>query len=204
MSSTRKSTPINRLFRTGLAVGLVATLAAPIGGTTPAAAVALPAGFQEQVVFTGLNQPTNIEFAPDGRVFVAEKGGRIKVYDDLADATATVFADLSANVHSQHDRGLLGLALHPDFPTQPYVYVLYAYDAPPGQLAPYWNDNCAAVGGTNGGQCIVTGRLSPATCGSARTACSTPRRATGRATTWSTTASAARRPTPAPTRRAAR
>ncbi|WBB77584.1 PQQ-dependent sugar dehydrogenase [Micromonospora sp. WMMD882] len=151
-----------KLTRIGLVGALLAgvAVAAPVTTATPANAVTLPAGFQEQVVFSGLNLPTNVEFAPDGRIFVAEKGGRIRVYDDLADTTPTTFADLSANVHNQHDRGLLGLAVHPQFPTQPYVYVLYSYDAPPGQTAPYWNDNCAAVGGTNGGQCIVTGRLS--------------------------------------------
>jgi glucose/arabinose dehydrogenase len=133
---------------------------APLATTGPAQAVTLPAGFSEQVVFSGLSQPMNIEFAPDGRVFVAEKGGRIKVFDDLADTTATIFADLSTNVHNQHDRGLLGLALHPQFPTQPWVYVLYTYDAPPGQTAPVWNDDCSAVGGANGGRCVVTGRLS--------------------------------------------
>ncbi|MGC4806178.1 PQQ-dependent sugar dehydrogenase [Micromonospora sp. DT233] len=148
-----------RLVGASLVTALVAALT-PIATATPASAVTLPTGFQEQTVLTGLNLPTNVEFAPDGRVFVAEKGGRIKVYDNLADTTPTVFADLSANVHNQHDRGLLGLALHPQFPTQPYVYVLYAYDAPPGQTAPYWNDNCAAVGGTNSGQCVITGRLS--------------------------------------------
>lgn len=160
MSQTESLKRITRWGRIGLVTALVAAVAAPITTAGPASAVTLPPGFQEQVVFSGLNLPTNIEFAPDGRIFVAEKGGRIKVYDDLADTTPTIFADLSANVHSQHDRGLLGLAIHPQFPTQPYVYVLYAYDAPPGQTAPYWNDNCAAVGGTNGGQCIVTGRLS--------------------------------------------
>jgi glucose/arabinose dehydrogenase/PKD repeat protein len=129
-------------------------------GSRAEAAAVLPAGFREQVVFSGLNQPVNIEFAGDGRVFVAEKAGVIKVFDDLADTTPTVFADLSRNVHNQHDRGLLGLALHPQFPTQPWVYVLYTYDAPRGVTAPYWNDNCASVGGVNGGQCVVTGRLS--------------------------------------------
>ncbi|GID92394.1 discoidin domain-containing protein [Amorphoplanes digitatis] len=102
----------------------------------------------------------NIEFAPDGRIFVAEKAGRIKVFDSIADPTPTLFADLSVNVHNQNDRGFLGLALHPDFPTQPYVYVLYTYDAPPGQVAPVWNDNCSAIGGANGGRCVVTARLS--------------------------------------------
>ncbi|GAA0479136.1 hypothetical protein Ade02nite_40100 [Paractinoplanes deccanensis] len=126
-------------------------------GSPPATAVALPSGFQEQIVFSGLSSPVDLEFAPDGRILVAEKGGRIKVFDDLADTTPTVFADLSANVHNQWDRGLLGMALAPDFPTDPYVYVLYTYDAPPGQTAPVWNDVCANA---NDGRCVVTGRLS--------------------------------------------
>ena len=140
---------------------LVAAVLVVINSGSPAqAATVLPAGFREQTVLTGLDQPMNIEFAPDGRIFVAEKAGRIKVFDSIADTTPDLFADLSVNVHNQNDRGLLGLALHPDFPTQPYVYALYTYDAPPGQVAPVWNDNCSAVGGANGGQCIVTARLS--------------------------------------------
>ncbi len=124
-------------------------------------AAIVPSGFQEQIVFAGLSQPTNIEFAADGRVFVAEKGGVIKVFDSIADPTATVFANLSANTHNVWDRGMLGLALAPNFPADPWVYVLYAYDAPPGQTAPYWNDNCDTVaGGANGGKCVVTARLS--------------------------------------------
>src|SRR5688500_16856414 len=142
---------------------LVAALAgaglAPLAGAVRAPAAA-PTGFQEQAVLSGLNQPMNLEFSPDGRIFVAEKAGIIKVFDGLADTTATVFADLRTNVHNQNDRGLLGLALHPAFPTTPYVYVLYTYDAPPGGTAPVWNDNCTSVGGANGGQCVVTGRLS--------------------------------------------
>ncbi|MEO3741902.1 PQQ-dependent sugar dehydrogenase [Plantactinospora sp. B5E13] len=148
-------------MRRGNGLTLVAVLvggilAAP-GGTPPAAAVTLPAGFQEQIVFSGLNQPTNLEFAPDGRIFVAEKGGRVKVFTDLADPTPTVVADLGTNVHNQWDRGLLGLALPPDFPANPWLYVLYTYDAPPGQTAPIWNDVC---GDANNGRCLVTGRLS--------------------------------------------
>lgn len=126
-----------------------------------ATAAVVPPGFAEQVVFTGLNQPTDLEFSPDGRVFVAQKGGQIRVFDSLADTSPSLFADLSANVHNVWDRGLLGLALPPNFPADPWVYVLYAYDAPPGQTAPVYNDNCSTVsGGANGGNCVVTGRLS--------------------------------------------
>ena len=48
----------------------------------------------EEVVFSGLTQPTAVRFAKDGRVFVAEKSGLIKVFDSLTDTTPTVFADL--------------------------------------------------------------------------------------------------------------
>jgi len=98
----------------------------------------LPLGFQETIVFSGLTNPTAVRFSPDGRVFVAEKSGLIKVFDDLSDPFPTVFADLRTNVHNFWDRGLLGLALHPNFPTTPYVYVLYTYDAPIGGIAPTW------------------------------------------------------------------
>ena len=80
-------------------------------------------------VLSGLTNPTVVRFAPDGRVFVAEKSGLIKVFDNLSDTTPTTFADLRTKVHNFWDRGLLGMALDPSFPTDPYVYVLYTYDA---------------------------------------------------------------------------
>ncbi|BEL03970.1 hypothetical protein Q0Z83_021610 [Actinoplanes sichuanensis] len=139
-----------------VALAIVVTMSSFVA-SQPATAVALPSGFQEQIVFSGLSSPVDLEFAADGRVVVAEKGGRIKIFDDLADTTPTVFADLTANVHNQWDRGLLGMTLAPNFPADPYIYVLYTYDAPPGQTAPVWNDVCANA---NDGRCIVTGRLS--------------------------------------------
>ena len=66
-----------------LAVALVlGSLTAMVAATAPAAnAATLPAGFQESIVFSGLTNPTAVRFAPDGRVFVAEKRGVIKVFD---------------------------------------------------------------------------------------------------------------------------
>ncbi len=81
-----------------------------------------------------------MRFAPDGRVFVAEKPGAIKVFDGLGDTTPTTFANLRTQVNHNWDRGLLGLALDPDFPAKPFVYVLYTHDAPIGGTAPTWND----------------------------------------------------------------
>ena len=76
-------------------------------------------GFQETTAFSGLDAPTAVRFAPDGRVFVAEKRGAIKVFDSLGDTTPTVFADLRHKVNDYWDRGLLGLALDPRLPGQP-------------------------------------------------------------------------------------
>ena len=78
-------------------------------------AAAVPPGFTESVAFSGLTAPTAVRFAPDGRVVVAEKSGLVKVFDSLTDSTPTVLADLRTNVHDFWDRGLLGLALDPNF-----------------------------------------------------------------------------------------
>jgi glucose/arabinose dehydrogenase len=136
----------------------VVAAAAVLATKTPAAAAVLPSGFQEQIVFSGLSSPTAVEFAPDGRIFVAEQAGLIKVFDNLADTTPTVFADLRTNVLRFIDRGLLGLALAPGFPANPWVYVAYSYDAPPGAEAPFYKDVCADL--NNQGRCVITSRLS--------------------------------------------
>ena len=124
------------------------------------AATVFPAGFVESTTFANLTQPTALQFASDGRVFVAEKRGNVLVFDGLNDTTPEVFADLRINVHNFWDRGLLGLALHPQFPIKPYVYVLYTVDAPPGQLPPVWNDACPNPPGATSNGCLVRGRLS--------------------------------------------
>ena len=61
---------------------------------TAASTATVPAGFQESVVFSGLSHPTVVRFSPDGRVFVAQKDGRILVFDSLSDSTPTLFANL--------------------------------------------------------------------------------------------------------------
>lgn len=134
----------------------VIVIVALVVGATEARGATLPPGFDESIVWRGLAAPTAVRFARDGRVFVAEKGGTVKVFDSVADITAEVVIDLANEVHSFWDRGLLGFALHPDFPSTPFVYLLYTYDAPPGRTAPYWNDRCDDATGAG---CAVTSRL---------------------------------------------
>ena len=79
---------------------------------------------------------------------------------NLADTNPVTFADLSGQVDDYWDRGLLGLALPPNFPADPYVYVLYSYDAPIGGTAPAWNDGCPTPPGPTTDGCLISARVS--------------------------------------------
>ncbi|MFN8037411.1 MAG: PQQ-dependent sugar dehydrogenase [Acidimicrobiia bacterium] len=147
---------------------LVATLAlgtASAAVVVPAAHAAIPAfadpKFSDTVMIGGaaapgtLDLPIAVRFAPDGRVFVAEQTGVVKEFDSLTDPTPTTVLDISAEVMRSRDRGLLGLALDPNFPTKPYLYVSYTYNHDPfgSKPAPTWptwgcddHDGCTAEG----------------------------------------------------------
>src|SRR5215212_503379 len=174
-SRARLALPVGK--RTGLALPLACALvlaltllALAFPFSLKSAKAADAAGFQDTVAIgSGLDRPTNVEFSKDGRVFVADKSGLIMVYDDLSDTTPTTFADLRTQVMNNGDRGLLGLALDPNFPTSPYVYVLYTYDAPIGGTAPRWgkpnttSDDCPTPPGPTTDGCVVSGHLSKLT-----------------------------------------
>lgn len=143
----------------------IVLLCAPLGQGAATGAT-LPEGFQDTAVLTGLTYPTTFAVAKDGRVLVAEKSGIIKIFGGFGDTTPAVFADLRTQVHNFWDRGLLGMALDPDFPDVPHVYVLYTYDALPGGVAPQWGqpggtaDPCPTPPGATADGCVVQGRLS--------------------------------------------
>src|SRR5215470_2726619 len=90
-------------------------------------AATLPSNFTETQVATGLQNPTAMAFASDGRLFVAEQGGTLRVIKNGALLT-TPF--LSVAVSSVGERGLLGVAFDPNFATNHYVYVYYTATIP--------------------------------------------------------------------------
>ena len=96
-------------------------------GATPSRAATLPTGFTEALVASGLNNPTAMQFAPDGRLFVCEQGGRLRVIKDGA-LLSTPF--LTVTVSSSGERGLLGVAFDPNFAVNQYVYVYYTATSP--------------------------------------------------------------------------
>jgi glucose/arabinose dehydrogenase len=101
-----------------------------LASSAPAPAITYPAGFEERQVVGGLSLPMAAAWAPDGRLFVAEKDGRLKVVP-AGGSTATTILDISNRVNSYHDRGLLGLAVDPDFASNGYVYLLYTSELSP-------------------------------------------------------------------------
>jgi glucose/arabinose dehydrogenase len=116
-----------------------AKLAEPVSEAASAIAQAIPPGFQEELFVSGRTEPTAVRFAPDGRVFVAEKSGLLWVYQSLTSPGNPVrVIDLRASVHNYWDRGLLGVAVHPQFPAVPHVYVTYAHDAFADGTGPRW------------------------------------------------------------------
>ncbi|MGH9895300.1 MAG: PQQ-dependent sugar dehydrogenase, partial [bacterium] len=84
------------------------------------------AAIQLEQVATGLASPTYVTNAHDGsnRLFIVEQPGTIKVLQPGA-TTPTVFLDITSKVLSGGERGLLGLAFHPSFPTNRRFFVNY-------------------------------------------------------------------------------
>ena len=90
-------------------------------------AATLPTGFTETII-SGIASPTAMEFAPDGRIFVCEQGGRLRVIKNGA-LLATPF--LTVSVDSAGERGLLGIAFDPSFAINHFVYVYYTVPSTP-------------------------------------------------------------------------
>lgn len=91
---------------------------------------ALGENFSEELVLKDLPISTAISFASPTRAYLAIKIGQILTVDKGI-VMETPFIDLSDIVNKHTDRGLLGLAVDPDFPERPYLYISYVYD-PPG------------------------------------------------------------------------
>jgi glucose/arabinose dehydrogenase len=81
-----------------------------------------PADFGQVLVSNGIDNPTVMAFAPDGRIFVAQQAGALRVIKNNS-LLPTPFISLTVN--SSGERGLLGIALDPDFQTNNFIYLYY-------------------------------------------------------------------------------
>jgi glucose/arabinose dehydrogenase len=82
----------------------------------------VPAGFNTTVLASGLTSPTAIDVAHDGRVFMTDQSGHVRVIVKNQ-LLATPFADLSAQTDSSSERGLMGLVLDPNFSSTGFLYI---------------------------------------------------------------------------------
>jgi glucose/arabinose dehydrogenase len=88
----------------------------------------LPAGFTESLVANGLSNPTAMALAPDGRIFVTQQGGALRVIENGVLQPTPVF---TVAVDSSGERGLLGVALNPDFASNHLIYYYYTVPGSP-------------------------------------------------------------------------
>jgi glucose/arabinose dehydrogenase len=103
---------------------------------SPLPAMAQPVALTAQPVADGFELPLFATSPGDERLFVVEQTGRIKIVVDGAVAE-TLFLDLSASVSDGGERGLLGLAFHPDYATNGRFFVNYTDQNGTTQVAAY-------------------------------------------------------------------
>jgi aldose sugar dehydrogenase len=109
--------------------------APPAGGTPPIETFTTGDGVRVgvQVVATGLEIPWALAFAPDGRLFVSERPGRVRILQNgtlLPDPALTL-----TDVFTRDESGILGLALHPSFAANRLVYLVYTASGAAGPIA---------------------------------------------------------------------
>jgi quinoprotein glucose dehydrogenase len=103
-----------------------------------------PPGYRLEPWVANLEAPWSLVFLPDGRALVSERPGRIRLIRDgkLEDAPYAGFEVVSGagadpiasflSVFADGEGGLMGLAVHPDFPRSRYVYAMHTYSGPVG------------------------------------------------------------------------
>jgi glucose/arabinose dehydrogenase len=131
------------MFKRALLVMALASLAALspllLVGAGPASAATVPTGFVDTPVVTNVGLPSALAFTPDGRLLVTTLPGKLLVHEEATSGT-TQALDISGKICSNSERGLLGVAVDPNFdaqaPGEDYVYLFYTYKKHPDATNP--------------------------------------------------------------------
>ncbi len=96
------------------------------GAGSARAAASVPTDFVDETIVPGLNEPNSLSFLPDGRImFTEQRNGKVRmVVNGHIASTDPLLAVPSLNA-SGYERGLQGIAIDPQWPTRPYVYLFY-------------------------------------------------------------------------------
>ena len=141
MHTARKSPAIGRALTRGASAGIAWLLASSVGaqvasgsGVNPRAQwTDPPESFTSRVVATGLEDPWEVAYGPDGFLWITERVGKRVVRVDPTNGSRKVAVRIDEVYQTLAQDGLLGLVLHPQLLRgSDYVYVMYTYDGDPG------------------------------------------------------------------------
>jgi glucose/arabinose dehydrogenase/PKD repeat protein len=108
-----------------LAAALAIAIAVSAAVVPARGAGSVPLGFTDQLLFS-FEQPTALAFTPDGRMLVASRPGRLYVAVNGA-LVKPASLDLRSKICSNSERGLVGVAVDPQFTTNHFIYLFYTY-----------------------------------------------------------------------------
>lgn len=91
-------------------------------------AQSLPTGFQDERLNVYKRDNSGITFDKNGRGYLWRMTGQVHILDTTRQLLPIPMIDISPEVAKWHDQGMAGFALHPDFPSTPYIYLLYVVD----------------------------------------------------------------------------
>lgn len=117
----------------GPAMALWMSSASNSGNTAVVSNTGLPPGFERTQLVSNLVEPTTLEFLPDGRLLIGERGGAIKVYAN-GQLQAAPLLQIAVDT-TNGERGLVGLAAHPQFATNGFLYAFYTTAEPRDRVA---------------------------------------------------------------------
>lgn len=115
------------LSRTLALLALITLASAGLAAAAPALAASVPAGFADALVVS-VPDPTAIAFVAPNRMLIAAQGGQLRVFQNGALVTAPAL-DLTVGdrVCSNSERGLLGVAVDPNFASNKFIYLYYTF-----------------------------------------------------------------------------
>jgi glucose/arabinose dehydrogenase len=125
--------------------------------STPVAVnVANSSSFQNEVLATGFNLPTSIEFLPDGRMLVVELQGTIKVMSPpYTTPSPTPFLQLTNVGSAGVQQGIYDIALDPAFSTNHFYYIFYTLGSPNRDRLSRFTANATITGTIAGSELVL-------------------------------------------------
>jgi glucose/arabinose dehydrogenase len=110
---------------------LAVALALSLAVTPSATAATVPSGFEDRVLTSGLDFPIAVDWAPDGRMFVAEHAGKVRVVTAAGVLLDEPLLDITDHTNTIIDQGILGMAVDSAFASNHFLWILYVHESNP-------------------------------------------------------------------------